>query len=81
MKLPPPEIPATPPPPAPALIRKKEVQRRTGLCHATLYGAIKGKRFPAPVKISDRCSAWVAREVDDWIAARIATRDKLEPSA
>jgi prophage regulatory protein len=32
-------------------------------------------KFPKPVKISNRCVAWPANEVEAWIAARIAERE------
>ena len=32
-------------------------------------------KFPKPVKLSQSRNAWVASEVDDWIAARVAERD------
>ncbi len=54
------------------LLRRKHVQCRTGLARSTLYEAIAANRFPKPVKLGSRSVAWVASEVDEWIAARIA---------
>ena len=52
---------------------------RTGLKRSGVYGLIAAGRFPKPVKLSERSSAWVVREVDSWIAARIAERDAKAP--
>jgi prophage regulatory protein len=32
-------------------------------------------RFPRPLKIGENKNAWLAREIHDWIAARVAERD------
>ncbi len=39
-------------------IRIPEVLSLLPLCRATFYKGIKSGRFPAPTKISARCSAW-----------------------
>lgn len=61
-------------PAAPSFLRLSEVARRTGLGRSTIYERIAQGTFPAPVKLSERTSAWVDIEVQDWIAARIAER-------
>ena len=58
-----------------ALLRRPEVEARTGLSRSELYRRIAQGDFPAPVKLGERASAWPAAEVDGWIAARIAERD------
>lgn len=57
------------------LERLPQVKARTGLCRSSLYRAIAAGDFPAPIKLSERASAWDARAVDRWILARIAARD------
>lgn len=59
-----------------SLIRLPEVQRRTGYSKAWIYKLIDQGRFPKPVKIGSRSIAFVESEVDEWIAERIAARDK-----
>ncbi|WP_323926399.1 helix-turn-helix transcriptional regulator [Aeromonas caviae] len=56
----------------PQLLRIKPVLAKTGLSRSTMYALIAAGRFPAPVKLSARCSAWPSDQVDAWIAARIA---------
>lgn len=55
-----------------SLIRVKEVVKITGLAKATIYAKAANKTFPAPIKISDRASAWISEEVEQWVQERIA---------
>ncbi|GAA0707939.1 AlpA family transcriptional regulator [Dokdonella soli] len=57
------------------VIRLPEVRTRTGLSRSQLYKLESEGRFPAHIKLSERASAWLEHEVDDWIADRIAERD------
>jgi prophage regulatory protein len=60
------------------LVRLDEVRRRTGLGRSDIYGKIKKKKFPAPIKLGERASGWIESEIDDWINTRIQhSRDKL----
>jgi prophage regulatory protein len=36
---------------------------------------VRGKRFPAPVKVGDNTNAWPEPEIDQYIKDRIAQRD------
>lgn len=56
---------------APALLRRKEVQVRTGLARSTIYQHIKAGTFPKPVPLGSRAVGWVESEVSHWIAERI----------
>lgn len=58
---------------APTLIRRKEVQARTGLARSTIYQHIKAGTFPKPVQLVGRTVGWVESEVSDWIVQRIRT--------
>lgn len=57
------------------LIRLPEVSRMTGLGKSQVYALANAGRFPAPIKLSERCSAWQESEVRAWIAERIAARN------
>jgi len=56
---------------APALLRRKDVQTRTGLARSTIYQHIKAGTFPKPVPLVGRAVGWVESEVSEWIAERI----------
>ena len=57
------------------LIRLHDVQSLTGLGKSQVYSLANAGRFPAPIKLSERCSAWSENEVRAWIAERIAARN------
>jgi prophage regulatory protein len=64
---------------APALLRRKEVQTRTGLARSTIYQHIKAGTFPKPVPLVGRAVGWVESEVNEWIAERIKIgRDEIQ---
>ena len=58
------------------LLRKEKVKEVTGLSNSTLYLYIQKNKFPAPIKIGERASAWIEEEVNDWIESRIAESRK-----
>jgi prophage regulatory protein len=62
------------------ILRRREVQARTGLPASSLYALIKSGSFPAPIKLGGprRCG-WIRVEVEAWLEARIAeTRGERE---
>lgn len=59
--------------------RLPETRARSGLSGSSIYEQIKQDNFPSPVKLSDRCSAWIDLELESWQAWRIAKRDGLCP--
>lgn len=67
--------------PALALLRRPEVTRRTGLSRSTLYARMKAGTFPKPVYLTPTTPAWVASEVDGWIASLVAERDTRQALA
>jgi len=57
-------------------LRLKAVKAKTGLPESTIYFLQSKHRFPRSVKLSERVAAWDEGEIDDWMAQRIAERDK-----
>lgn len=53
------------------LIRRAEVERKTGLARSTIYELVKDGRFPAPIELTGRTRCWVASDVDAWVQSRI----------
>ena len=58
------------------IIRLKEVMDLTGLARSTVYKYIAASEFPVPVSLGERCVGWLESEIQDWILARIAERDR-----
>jgi prophage regulatory protein len=54
----------------PHLLRLPAVLQITGLGRSTLYKMISEGKFPAPVKLSIRASAWRDDEVGHWTSSR-----------
>jgi prophage regulatory protein len=55
----------------PTLLRRPQVEQRTGLSRSSLYEYIKDGRFPPPVPLGPRAVGWLESEVSDWINARV----------
>jgi prophage regulatory protein len=56
----------------PVLVRLRTVQCRVGLGKSTIYALIRCGKFPAPIRLGRRCSAWLVADIDKWINAQVA---------
>jgi prophage regulatory protein len=56
-------------------LRMPTVRAKTGLSRSKIYEELKEGKFPKPVKLSDRCSAWIESEVEEWQKGKIAERN------
>jgi prophage regulatory protein len=59
-----------------ALLRRDEVEKRTGLSRSHLFELIRRGDFPAAIPLAGRSRAWVESDVQGWIDARIAAGRK-----
>ncbi len=57
------------------ILRRREVEARTGLGCSTIYDGVKAGTFPAPVQLGPKSVGWVESEINAWLSARIAARD------
>lgn len=55
-----------------ALLRRKQVEARTGLTRSTIYALMAEGKFPKPVPLVGRTVAWTESSIDKWIAERIS---------
>lgn len=53
------------------LLRRKQVESRTGLSRSSIYKLISEDNFPKPIKLGQKAVAWVDHQVDHWIAMKI----------
>jgi len=58
-------------PPQLSILRRKQVQARTGLSRSTIYLYIKAGLFLKPVALGLRAVGWLESDVSDWIAERL----------
>ena len=57
------------------VLRRKQVEARTGLSRSTIYDGMKEGIFPKSIQLGARSVGWIESEIDDWLAARVETRD------
>lgn len=48
----------------------------TKMSRSQIYALIQKGEFPKPIKLSERSSAWVESEIQEWIDIRIVLRNK-----
>jgi prophage regulatory protein len=53
-------------------LRIRDAVRISGLSRSQIYRLSTLGQFPSPIKLSERCSGWIASEVEAWQKARIA---------
>jgi prophage regulatory protein len=52
-----------------------DLVRMIGRARSSIYQDIANGRFPKPVKLGPRASAWTEQEVTAWVRERMAERD------
>ena len=57
------------------LLKRSDITSNLGLSRSHMYALIQKGEFPKPIKLSERSSAWLESEVQDWVESRIACRD------
>ena len=50
-----------------SILRRKQVESRTGLSCSTIYLRIKKGTFPKPIKLGERAVGWLESEIYDWL--------------
>jgi len=57
------------------ILRRKQVEQRTGLSRSTIYLRIQDGTFPKPIPLGPRAVGWIEHEIDAWLASRLEKRD------
>jgi len=63
-----PEISTEPPA---SILRRPQVEARTGLSRSTIYARIQDGTFPRPILLGSRAVGWLEHEIDDWLDQRL----------
>jgi len=59
------------------ILRRKQVESRTGLSRSTIYARIAEGSFPRPIDLGGgRAVGWVESEIDAWLQARVDSSRK-----
>jgi prophage regulatory protein len=53
------------------IIRRKQVESRTGLARSTIYFQVSQGTFPKPILLGARSVGWLEAEVTAWIEQRV----------
>lgn len=56
------------------ILRRAEVEQRTGFKRAHLYTLMREGKFPKALRLGIRAVGWDSVEVDAWIAERLKNR-------
>lgn len=54
------------------ILRRKQVEARTGLSRSTIYDGVNAGTFPKPINLGRQSVGWVEAEIEQWIRERIA---------
>jgi prophage regulatory protein len=69
--------PIHPVPPRLSILRRREVEARTGLSRSTIYLRIASHAFPSPITLGNgRAVGWVEEEIEAWLQQQIAASRK-----
>lgn len=60
------------------MLRRKEVEARTGMKRSTIYDYVQKGEFPSPVRLGSRSVAWIESEVNEWIDEQIEKSRGIE---
>jgi len=52
------------------VLRRPQVQRRTGLARSSMYALIASGQFPSPIHLTPHTVGWLEHEIDSWIQER-----------
>lgn len=52
------------------MLRRRSVERMTGLSKSTLYRLIKKGEFPPPLRLTRKAVRWRREEISEWLSHR-----------
>jgi len=58
-----------------SILRRKQVEKRTGLSRSTIYLRIQQGTFPRPINLGARAVGWLENEIEAWLVARMEIRN------
>jgi prophage regulatory protein len=61
------------------VLRRRQVEARTGLGRSSIYALIAGGQFPTPIRLSANTVGWLEHEIDRWISER-AKASRMGPA-
>ena len=63
------------------LLRRREVEKITGMSRSSIYRLMQEGEFPRPVRIGPAAVRWKSSDITTWIESRpVATSEFAQPS-
>jgi prophage regulatory protein len=62
---------------ATSILRRKQVQERTGLSRSTIYLRIQEGTFPRPINLGARAVGWIEQEIESWLTDCVNARNSM----
>lgn len=59
-----------------SILRRREVETRTGLSRSTIYLRVAEHSFPSPINLGGRAVGWVEEEIEAWLQQQVAASRK-----
>jgi len=59
------------------ILRRKQVEKRTGLSRSTIYAKVASGDFPAPIALGARAVGWIESDITTWIESCITASQAL----
>lgn len=53
------------------ILRRHEVEQRTGLSRSAIYAEMQAGKFPKPLRLTAKAVGWTDHSIDEWIASRL----------
>ena len=61
------------------LLRRREVEKVTGLARSSIYRYMQEGNFPRPLRVGPAAVRWKASDITDWLESRPVARSELDP--
>jgi len=59
------------------ILRRHEVELRTGLSRSAIYAEMQSGKFPKPLKLTAKAVGWTDHSISEWIRSRsLATSEE-----
>lgn len=63
------------------ILRRPEVERRTGLSRSAIYALMAKQSFPAAIPLTAKAVGWLESSIDRWIKERVNHAHQAEVQA
>lgn len=63
------------------ILRRPEVEMRTGLSRSAIYSLMAKQRFPAAIPLTAKAVGWLESSIERWINERVSQAQQAEVSA